>query len=97
MPHKLFLTTRQTINIRNAFTNNMSADTNLSKVQICTIIQSGGSFSSWLGNLGKKAVTNIAIPLARDNLPELVTILTSNAITKFERKISEKGALRGSK
>ena len=97
MPYKLFLTTRQTTNIRNAFTNNMSTDTNLSKVEICKIIQSGGSFSSWLGNLRKKALTNIAIILARGNLPELVTILTSNAINKFERKLSGKGAVRVSK
>ena len=97
MPHKLFLTTRKTTNIRNAFTSNMSTDTNLSKVQIYKIIQLGGSFSSWLGNVGKKVLTNIAIPLARDNLPELVTIFTSNAINKFERKISGKGAVRASK
>ena len=59
MSHKLFLTTRQTTKIRNAFANNMPTD----------IIQSGGSFGSWLANLGKKAPTNVAIPLARDNLP----------------------------
>ena len=46
----------------------------LSKSQISKIIQSGGSFGSWLGNLGKKALINIDIPLARDNLPGLVTI-----------------------
>ena len=32
------------------------------------IIQSAGSFGSWLGNLGKKALTDFAIPLARDSL-----------------------------
>ena len=52
------------------------------------------AFGSWLGNLGKKALTNIVIPLARDNLPGLVSNLTSNAINKFERKISRKGAMR---
>ena len=61
------LPTRQTTKIRNAFANNMSTDIKLSKVQISKIIQSGGSFGSWLGNLGKKSLTNIAIPLARDN------------------------------
>ena len=65
-----------------------------SKAQISKIIQSGGSFGSWLGNLGKKALTSIAIPLARDNLPGLVSNLTSNAINKFERKISGKVAVR---
>ena len=40
------------------------------------ITQSGGS---WLANLDKKALTNVAISLARDNLPGLVNNLTSNA------------------
>ena len=48
-------------------------------------------------NLGKKALKNIAIPLARDNLPGLVINLNSNPINKFERKISGKGAVRGGK
>ena len=50
------------------------------------VVQSGGTFSSWLGNLGKKALTNIAVPLARDNLPGLVSNLTSNAITRKKNK-----------
>ena len=55
LPHELFLTTRQTTKIRNAFANNnMSTDIELSKAQISKIIQSGGSFGSWLGNLSKK-------------------------------------------
>ena len=48
------------------------------------------AFGSWLGNLGKKALTNIVIPLARDNLPGLVSNLTSNAINKFKRKIGSR-------
>ena len=52
------------------------------------MVQSSESVGSWLGNLAKKALTNVAIPLARDNLPELVSNLVSNAINKFERKIS---------
>ena len=47
----------------------MSTDAKLIKAQISKIIQSGGSVGSWLGNLGKKALTNIVIPWARDNLP----------------------------
>ena len=97
MPHELFLTTRKTTKIRNVFENNMSTDTKLSKTQISKIIQLGGSFGSWLGNLGKKALTNIAILLASDNLPWLVSNLTSNAINKFERKISRKEAARAGK
>ena len=87
--HQLFLTTRQTTKI-NAFASNMSTDIKLSKPQVSKIIQSAGSFGSWLGNSGEKAPTNVAILLARDNLPWLV----SNTITKFERKISGKGAVR---
>ena len=72
----------------------MSTDIKLSKAQISKIIQSSGSFSSWSGNLGKKAPTNTDITLARDNLPILVSTLALNAINKFERKISGKGAVR---
>ena len=42
------------------------------------MFQPGGSLGSWLGSLGKKTLTNIAIPLVRDNLPGLVSNLTSN-------------------
>ena len=96
LPHELFLITRQTnkIRIRNAFSNNMSTNIKLSKAQIFRIIQ---SCSSWVGNLGKKALTNIAMSLARDNLPGLVSNLTSSAINKFDRKISGKGAVRAGK
>ena len=90
MPYQLFLTSRQTNKIRNSFANNTSMEIKFSQAQISKIIQSGGSFSSWLGNLGKKGLENVAIPLARDNLPRLVSNLTSNASNKFERKRSGK-------
>ena len=63
----------------------MSTDLKLSKAQISKN-QSGGSFGSWLGNLGKQVLAEIPIPLARDNLPGLVSNLASNAIKKFEKK-----------
>ena len=97
LPPELFLTTRQTTKIRNVFANNMSTDIKLSKAQISKIIQSGGSFGSWLGNLEKKVLTNVAILLARDNSPGLVNNLTSNAISTFERKIRGEGAVRAGK
>ena len=75
----------------------MSTDIKLSKAQISEIIQSGRSFCSWLGNLRKKALPNIAIPLARYNLPGLLSNLTSNAINKFERKINGKVVVRAGK
>ena len=39
----------------------------------------------------------LAIPLARYNLPGLVSSLASNAINKFERKISRKEVVRAGK
>ena len=71
----------------------MSTGIKLSKTQISKIIQSGGSFGSWFGNLWKKALTNIASHLAREDLPGLVNNLTSNAMNKIERKISGKGSI----
>ena len=53
----------------------MSTDIQLIKAKISTITWSGRSFGSWLGNLGKKALANIAMPLTRDNLPGLVSNL----------------------
>ena len=55
LPHELFLTTRQITKIRNAFASNISTDIKLSKAKISRLIQSGGSFGSWLGNLGEKS------------------------------------------
>ena len=81
--HELFLTTRQRTNIRNAFANYTSTDMKLSYAPNLKLtpktIQSSEPFGSWLGKLGKKALTNIAIPLARENL-------TSNAINSLEEK-----------
>ena len=64
----------------------MSTDIKLSKTQISKIIQSGGSFGSWLDNLEKKALASIAIFLGRDKLPVLVSNLTSIVINKFMEK-----------
>ena len=93
----VFLTTRKAAKIRNVFANNMSTDIKLSQAQICNINQSGESVGSWLVNLGRKALANVAIYLARDNLPELVSNLNSSATNKFARKISGKEAVRAGK
>ena len=45
LPHELFLTTRQATKLKNVFANNMSTD----------IIQSDGSFGSWLTIFTKKS------------------------------------------
>ena len=97
LPNELFLTTRQKTKIRNDFSNNMSTYIKLSKAQMSKVIQSGVSYGSWLGNLGKKALTNIAISLARENLTGLASNLTAGAINKFDRKITRKGAVREGK
>ena len=97
MPREIFLTTRQITEIRNALANNISTNIKLSKVQISKIFQSGGSFGPWLANSETKALTNVAIPLASDNLPGLVSNLASNVINKFQRKTSGKRAVRPGK
>ena len=58
----------------------MSTDTKVSKGQISKIIQSGGFLGNMLRNLGKKVITDLAIPLARDNLSGLVSNIAPNAI-----------------
>ena len=72
----------------------MLTDIKLRKAQISKIIQSGGFLGSWLGKLGKKVVTDLAIPFAKNNLPILVSNIASNAVSsainKFERRISRK-------
>ena len=54
---------------------NMSINIKLSKAQISKILQSGGFLRINLRNLGKKVITDLAISLARDKLPGLVSIL----------------------
>ena len=75
----------------------MLTDIKLSRAQISIIIQSGGFTRYWLDNLGKKALTNIAVHLARDNITGLVCNLTTKAINKFEIKISGEAAVRAAK
>ena len=58
----------------------MLTDIKLSESKISKIIQSVGSFGSWLANLRQKALTNVAIPSDRDSSPGLVSNLTSNLI-----------------
>ena len=85
----------------NAFANNMSTDIKLSIAKLSKMIQLGGFFRGMLISfdkvgkvLGKKKKTDLAIPLARENLPGLISNLASNTtlnvIDRFRRKISEK-------
>ena len=75
----------------------MSTDIKLSKTLTSKANQSGGSFGSWLDNIGKKVLTIVAIPFPLDDLSILVTNIVSNAIKKIERKISENRAARTGK
>ena len=68
----------------------MSTDMKLSQGQMSKMIQCGRFFRNMIGNLGTKVITDLAIPLARENLPGLVSNLVSNAINRFKRKISGK-------
>ena len=75
----------------------MSTDIKFSKAQLPKMIQTGVFLRHMLSNLSKKALANVAMPLARDNLLGLVSNLTSNVFNKFETKISGKGAVRAGK
>ena len=66
----------------------------LSNAQISKIISSGGFLGKTLGNLGKKALLDFAVPLTKDVLLKLANKATSFVLDKFERKIAGQGALR---
>ena len=78
----------------------MPKDIKLSKAQLSKLIQSGRilgkTLGNVIGNLGKKALIELAVPLAKNGLSKLVTKATS-VLDKFERKISGKGAVRAGK
>ena len=46
---------------------------------------------------GKKAFLDLAVPLAKYNLPKSGTKATLSVLDKFERKISGKGVIRSGK
>ena len=62
----------------------------LSKTHLSKIIQSAGflgkTLGNGIGNLGKKTLIDLAVPLAKDVLPKLTTKATSSVLNKFERK-----------
>ena len=63
----------------------MWTDIQLSKAQISKIIQSSEYFASCFGNLDKKTPPNLAISLAKNNVPILVSNLAWNATNKFKK------------
>ena len=75
----------------------MLNDTKLSQaLNDSQITQSGGvlskTFSNMRGKIGKEELIDLAVPLAKDVLPNLATKAILSALDKFERKISGQGA-----
>ena len=93
----MFQTSSQINKTKNYFANNKSTDISLTEAQLDKITQSGKFLGSAIGILGKEALINLAVPLAKDILPKLVTKAFSSILDKFERKISGRGAVRAGK
>ena len=79
LPHELLLTTRQKTKLRNAFENNMSTDTKLSKTQISKIIQSGGFLVSLLSKIAGPLL-KVAVSLPKYILARLEITAAASAI-----------------
>ena len=90
-PLELLLTDRQVSNIREAFSNNSSADIKLSKTQLSKMIQSGGFLGRLLGPLlktGLPLLSNVTKPLAKSVLIPLgLTAAASGADAGIHKKI----------
>ena len=85
LPHELLFTTRQKTKLRNAFNNNMSTSSTLSKVQISEMIHSEG----FLGSLQSKSAGSLmkaATPLAKNILTPLGITAAASAIDAGIRK-----------
>ena len=79
LPRELLLTTRQKTKLRNAFNNNISTDSKLSKTQISKIVQSGGFLGSLLSKLAGPLM-KFAIPSAKNVLSPLGITAAASAI-----------------
>ena len=87
LPHKLLLTTRQKVKLRNVFENNRSSDIKLSKAQISQIIQSGGFLGSLLTKIAGPLM-KVAVPLAKNVLaPWRITAVASAIDAGIQKKI----------
>ena len=67
LPHKLLLTTRQKMKLRNAFEDIVSVNIMLSKAQISKITQSGGFLGVLLSKIGV-TLMKVATSLAKNVL-----------------------------
>ena len=79
LPHDLLLTTRQKTKLRNAFNNNISTDSKLSRAQTFKIIQSGEFIESLLSKLAGPLM-KVEIPLAKNVLAPLGRTAAVSAI-----------------
>ena len=79
LPHELLLITTQKTKLINAFSNNMSTDIKLSKVQISKIIHSGGFLGSLLSKLAGQLM-RVAVTLTKNILAPLRITAAVSAI-----------------
>ena len=81
--------------MKNVSTSNMSADIKLSKTQLSKENQMNEFLGKMLGNvmnnLGKKALLDSSVPLAKDVLPKLAIKATFFAIDKINLKEKQEG------
>ena len=93
--HELLLTDRQVSSIREAFSNNSSANIKFSKTQVSKMIQSGGFLGKLLGPLlktGLPLIKNVITPLAKSVLIPLgLTAAASAADAGIHKKILGSG------
>ena len=85
LPHKLLLTTRQKMKLRNKFKSNMSIDIKLSKVQISKAIQSERFLGSLLSKLADPLM-KLAVPLVKSILAPLEITAVASAIDAESQK-----------
>ena len=91
LPHKLLLTTKQKIKLRNTFNNNMSTEIKFYKAQISKIIQSGGILRSLLSKLAGPLM-KVAVTLTKNILAWLgITVAASATDAGVQRKIHSSG------
>ena len=91
LPHDLLLTTRRKTKLRNAFNNNISTDSKLSRAQTFKIIQSGEFIGSLLSKLAGPLM-KVEIPLAKNVLAPLGRTAAVSAIdVGIQKKIHGSG------
>ena len=95
IPHKLLITDRQVSHLRNAFSNNSSTDSKLSKTQLSKMIQLEGFLGRLVGPLlktGLPLIKGVIKPLAKGVLIPLgLTAAASAADAGIYKKILGSG------